>query len=285
MDKESSEFAVGAKLQVRGYTDRINQAVSKELDLYLESRFHDPLAYAVSGGKRVRPIVLLLAAESLGCTDDKLLDAAVAVELLHTQSIIHDDMIDEDVSRRGRMTFHIKYGYSASLLTADFVFAMILGIAARYKDRRVAEAISNAALTMAEGEYSELSVDTKAQALTWDEYVRIISEKTAKLFEVASKLGGLIGGGSEREVEALTNFGKYLGIAYQLRDDLLDWGTHDKITAGLLHNASESEVVTKLTKLSELYVERAKKQLALVPDSDAKNLLNELADFAVQRKN
>jgi len=88
------------------------------------------LRYALEGGKRIRPLLLLLAAEAVGHSDDeKVLDAAVAVELLHAESIIHDDIIDEEASRRGKAAFHVKYGYSTSLLTADFVFAMILAIA------------------------------------------------------------------------------------------------------------------------------------------------------------
>ena len=284
LGEKSPTFLGGIEVRVRNYVDRINKALARELDLYLESRFHDPLVYAVEGGKRIRPLILVLAAESLGCVDEKVLEVAVAVELLHSESMIHDDIIDEDASRRGKMTFHVRYGYSASLLTADFVFAMILAIAARYKDRRVAETISNAALKMAEGEFSELTIDPKIYRLTWDEYVRIISEKTATLFEASAKLGALIAGGSEKEVEALTNYGKFLGIAYQLRDDLLDWGSVDKIIGGLLKNKDETEVLSKLTKLSEMYVERAKKQLSALTESEAKTLLLELTDFSARRK-
>lgn len=136
------------------YAERVESALSRELALYVHSRFHEPLVYAVEGGKRVRPVMLMLSAEALGCRGDAVLDAAVAVELLHTESIIHDDIIDEEVARRNRLTFHAKYGFSASLLTADFVFAMILAIAARYGKGRVAEELSNAALMMSEGEYS-----------------------------------------------------------------------------------------------------------------------------------
>jgi octaprenyl-diphosphate synthase len=284
LGEKSPTFLGGIELRVRNDVERINKAVARELDLYLESRFHDPLVYAVEGGKRIRPLILLLAAESLGCTDDKLLDAAVAVELLHSESMIHDDIIDEDVSRRGKMTFHVRYGYSASLLTADFVFAMILAIAARYKDRRVAETLSGAALSMAEGEYSELTIDPKIYKITLDEYIRILSEKTATLFEASGKLGAVIAGGSEKEVEALTSYGKFVGIAYQLRDDMLDWRSGDKFMLGLFKNENETEVRSKLTKLAEMYAGRAKKQLSVLSESDAKNLLSELTDFTVLRK-
>ena len=269
--------------RMEGYVARVNSAIEKELVLYTHSRFHDPLSYSIEGGKRVRPVMLMLAAETLGCRDDSVLDAAVAVELLHTESIIHDDIIDEEVSRRDRMTFHVKYGYSASLLTADFVFAMILAIAARYKDRRVAEEISTAALHMAEGEYSELTIDPKVYKLDWDEYIKIVTDKTAALFETSMKLGALIAGGKEKEVAALANYGRFLGIAYQIRDDLLDWRSKDKVAVGLLKTYSESEVVGKMTALSQTYAEEAKRQLMALRRSPATELLGDLTDFTIYR--
>lgn len=269
---------------MKGYAERVDRAVARELAVYGHSRFHDPLVYAVEDGKRVRPLILLLSAEALGCKDDSVLDAAVAVELLHTESIIHDDIIDQEVARRDRMTFHVKYGFSASLLTADFVFAMILALAARYKDRRVAEEISNAALLMAEGEYSELTIDPKVYKLEWDEYLKIVTDKTAALFETSAKLGALIAKGNEKEVEALANYGKYLGIAYQIRDDLLDWRSQDKVAIGLLKSYSEGEVVGKMTALSQTYAEEAKEQLMLLPRSGASEFLQDLTDFTIYRK-
>jgi len=265
------------------YAQRAEEALTKELDLYVHSRFHDPLTYAVEGGKRIRPVVLMLSAEALGCRDDSMLDAAVAVELLHAESIIHDDIIDEELSRRNRMAFHVKYGFSTALLTADFVFAMILAIAARYGDRRVAEELSTAALNMSEGEYSELTINPKVYALTWDEYLRIVSEKTASLFHASAKLGGLIANGNEKEIAALADYGRSLGMAYQLRDDLLDWRTGDKIAIGLLKSHSESEVVGKLASLSRMYAEDAKRQLMLIPRSNATLFLEDLTEFTVQR--
>lgn len=270
--------------RLRPYVDRVDLALSNELNLYAHSRFHDPLAYSVAGGKRVRPVMLMLCAEALGKTDDSVLGGAVAVEFLHTESIIHDDVIDEEVSRRSKTPFHIKYGYSASLLSADFVFAIILSIAARYDDRRIAEEVSSAALQMAEGEYSELTIDPKSYRLTWDEYLRIVADKTAALFETSTKLGALIAGGSEKEVAALAKYGKSVGVAYQLRDDLLDWRSHDKVSVGLLKSYSESEVVGKMTALAQTYAEEAKRQLLALQRNGATELLKDLADFTVERK-
>lgn len=270
--------------RMKSYAERADRALSRELELYKHSRFHDPLVYAVGGGKRVRPVLLMLCAEALGCKDDKVLGASVAVELLHTESIIHDDIIDEEMARRAKMTFHVKYGYSASLLTADFVFAMILAIAARYRDKRVAEEISSAALHMAEGEYSELTIDPQVYNMTWDEYLKIVADKTAALFETSAKLGALVASGNEKEVGALAEYGRSLGIAYQLRDDLLDWRSQDKIAIGLLKNHSESEVVGKMTALSQDYAEVAKRQLMQLPRSNVTVLLEDLSEFTIQRK-
>jgi octaprenyl-diphosphate synthase len=280
-DRAISLEALEARM--KSYTTRINGALARELKMYAHSRFHDPLVYAIEGGKRVRPVILMLSAEALGCGDDSVLGAAVAVELLHTESIIHDDVIDEEKVRRAKLPFHVKYGYSASLLSADFVFAMILAIAARYDDRRIAEEVSNAALQMSEGEYSELTIDPQIYKLTWDEYLRIITEKTASLFETAAKLGALIAGGDEKEVAALANYGRCIGIAYQLKDDLLDWRSHDKVTVGLLKTHSESEVVGKMTAQAESFAEEAKRQLMHLPRNEATVLLQDLSDFTVLR--
>ncbi len=280
-DRALSMEALEARM--KSYAQRVDGALARELKLYTHSRFHDPLVYATEGGKRVRPVMLMLSAEALGCKDDSVLPAAVAVELLHTESIIHDDIIDEEKVRRAKMPFHIKYGYSASLLSADFVFAMILAIAARYDDRRIAEEVSNAALQMAEGEYSELTIDPQIYRLTWDEYLRIVTEKTASLFETSSKLGALIAGGGEKEVEALADYGRCIGIAYQLKDDLLDWRSKDKVTVGLLKTHSESEVVGKMTAQAESYAEEAKRRLMHLPRNEATVLLEDLSDFSILR--
>ncbi|MDG6964160.1 MAG: polyprenyl synthetase family protein [Nitrososphaerota archaeon] len=274
--------ALEARMQ--SYAKRVDLALERELKLYAHSRFHDPLVYSIEGGKRVRPVMLMLSAEALGCKDDSVLGAAMAVELLHTESIIHDDVIDEEKVRRAKMPFHLKYGYSASLLSADFVFAMILAIAARYEDSRVAEELSYAALQMSEGEYSELTIDPQIYKLTWDEYIRIVTEKTAALFETSSKLGALIAGGGEKEVQALAEYGRCIGVAYQLKDDLLDWRSKDKVSLGLLKTHSESEVVGKMTAQAQSFAEEAKRMLMHLPRNEATVLLEDLSDFSILRE-
>ncbi len=284
MAKKDLEFLDRIEVKTTEYLDDINGAVERELSRYSDSRFYGPLRYALDGGKRIRPLVLLLAAEAVGhSSDEKALEAAVAVELLHAESIIHDDIIDQEASRRGRAAFHVRYGYSTSLLTADFVFAMILAIAARYPDRRVATTISNAAMNMCEGEYAELTIDPEVYKLEWEEYLEVISKKTAALFETAVRLGGLVGGASASKLEALTEYGRYLGIAYQIHDDILDWGAEDKITAALKRRGEERPLLARLQSMTDSYALKAKERLSVLDESTATSLLRELADFSVKR--
>jgi octaprenyl-diphosphate synthase len=270
-------------IKTKEYLDRTSIAIDRELETHSSSRFFGPLKYALEGGKRIRPVAAVLSAEAVGSKDDSVLDAAVAVELLHAESIIHDDIIDQEVSRRGKAAFHVRYGYSASLLTADFVFSMILAIAARYRNKRVAHTLSRAALRMCEGEYMELTIDPMTYKLGWDEYIDIIYNKTAALFQTATELGATIGGGTNEQIEALSNYGKFLGIAYQVRDDLLDWGAKDKVTMALKQSNEESSIISKLGSLTSSYAQKAKDQLELIPEGKATRLLLELTDFSVQR--
>jgi octaprenyl-diphosphate synthase len=269
--------------KIKGYTDRIEDALKKELAHYSWSCFYDPMCYAIEGGKRVRPLILTLSAESVGDGGDDTSLAAVAVELLHTESIIHDDIIDQDISRRERMAFHVKYGYSASVLSADFVFGMILDIASRYSNPAVARELSSAALRMCEGEFRELKIDPGNYRIGWEEYVSILSQKTASLFQTSAKIGAIIGGGDGAQVNALSNYGLHLGIAYQIQDDFLDWGDDGKITKALEMNRAYRDVPTYLKKMSRLYADKAKKDLNLLQESPAKRYLFELADFTVSR--
>ena len=110
------------------YIKKINTVLELELDLYSESEFKEPLKYALDGGKRIRPIILLMASECVGKIDDNTLVAACAIEFLHTESVIHDDIIDNETLRRQKDPFHIKYGYNISVLTGDFVLGLILNL-------------------------------------------------------------------------------------------------------------------------------------------------------------
>jgi len=271
------------KEKAAGHVARIDKAIRRELDSYSWSRFHGPLTYAAEGGKRIRPLMLLLAGEAVGKSNGDPLPVAVAVELLHTESIIHDDIIDQENFRRNRMAFHVQYGYGASMLTADFVFGIILEIASRYADPRVAQELSTAALRMCEGEFWELKVDPAVYRLTKEEYVRMITLKTASLFQTSAKLGAIIGGGDEAAVSSLSSYGLQLGVAYQIQDDIQDWLRESKIPSALSLDPKRGETNrVQLKRLARTYAAKAKQELGVLPSSFSRSCLEQLADFSAE---
>ncbi|MDO8641832.1 MAG: polyprenyl synthetase family protein, partial [Nitrosarchaeum sp.] len=170
------------------YIDKINNALDRELSLYSESEFIEPLKYSLEGGKRIRPIILVLAAESVGKIDDNTLAVSCAVEFLHMESIIHDDIIDNETMRRQKEPFHIKYGYNTSVLTGDFVLGLILAISSRLDNARITKDLATTAMLMSEGEMIESRLET-SEDVTFDDYLKVIEYKTATAFEVAARIG------------------------------------------------------------------------------------------------
>ena len=277
------ELSRALELRSKDYKERLDDKWEKVLESHKWSSFYEPLRYATKDGKRIRPLILMLAGESVGIPGGKTDLAAVAVELLHTESIIHDDIIDNQIQRRNKDSFHLRYGNDTALLTADFVFGIILEIASRYNDPRIAKELSLAALRMCEGQQKELN--SNSRKIQWIEYLTVVSQKTAALFQTSSKLGAIIGGGNESEINALANYGLNLGIAYQIHDDILDWGDDDKFLE-LTQDRNIQENIVSLKKLREhstLYAENAKRQLDKIKESDYKEFLYYLADFTVKR--
>ena len=270
--------------QFADHLSKIEEALERELDLYSWSEFHAPLRYASDGGKRIRPLILVLSAESINprkLGPDAYL-AASAIELLHTESIIHDDIIDEENLRRGKPSFHIQFGYNSSILTADFVLGVILNIGSKLQDSRLIKELSNAATRMSEGEMMEIRLG-KARNITEDDYIKVLEYKTAALFEASAKIGSLIGGGNEEEVKAMTSFGNLLGIAYQIHDDLIDWNNENRLFNILVRNSNgkTKEFVDRMDRLYQSYAAKAKHELRKIPtDNEAKNHLQHLTDLA-----
>ena len=261
------------------YIKKINTVLDSELELYAESEFKEPLKYALDGGKRIRPIILLLASECVGEIDDNTFAAACAIEFLHTESVIHDDIIDNETLRRQKDPFHIKYGYNTSVLTGDFVLGLILNIASRINNPRVTKNLATTAMMMSEGEVIEGRLET-SEDVTFDDYLKVIEYKTATAFETASRLGAIISGGSEEEIESLADYGKNIGIAYQIRDDLLDWQNEDKLFNLLIKKSLDPrDVFNDMEELLKKYTDRAVFSIRKIKDSQAKNNLETLVRF------
>ena len=261
------------------YIEKINTVLDSELELYAESEFKEPLKYALNGGKRIRPIILLLASECVGEIDDNTFAAACAIEFLHTESVIHDDIIDNETLRRQKDPFHIKYGYNTSVLTGDFVLGLILNIASRINNPRVTKNLATTAMMMSEGEVLEGRLET-SEDVTFDDYLKVIEYKTATAFETASRLGAIISGGSEEEIESLADYGKNIGIAYQIRDDLLDWQNEDKLFNLLIKKSSDPrDIFNDMEELFKKYSDRAIYSIRKIKDSQAKDNLENLVRF------
>ena len=273
--------------QFREYLSKINDALKRELELYSWSEFYAPLKYACDGGKRIRPLILVLSAESakVGKVNSSKLGedtfmAATAIELLHTESVIHDDIIDEENLRRGKPSFHVKYGYNSSILTADFVLGIILNIGSKLNNPRVLSELSNAAIKMSEGEMMEIKL-AKDPKIREDDYIKVLEHKTASLFETSAKVGAILGEGEEDEIRAMATFGNLLGIAYQIHDDLIDWNNEDRLFNILVKKNDQSkEFVDRMEKLYLSYSIKAINELRKISNSVPKKHLQHLTDLS-----
>jgi len=272
--------------QFSSYLSKIDEYLARELDLYSWSEFYTPLRYASEGGKRIRPLILILSAETISsnkrltteATEDMFL-ASCAIELLHTESVIHDDIIDKEDYRRGKPSFHVKYGYNSSILTADFVLGIILNIITKLNNAKISAELSKAATKMSEGEMMEIKL-TKDLILKDDDYIKVVENKTASLFEAASKIGSLLGEGTQEEISAMGNFGHLLGIAYQIHDDIMDWNNEDRLFNILVRNNKESvEFIDRMENLYMSYSSKAKNELKKIGDSVSKKHLEHLTDL------
>jgi octaprenyl-diphosphate synthase len=272
--------------QFSSYLSRIDEYLARELDLYSWSEFYTPLRYASDGGKRIRPLILVLSAETIlanrkitsDITEDMFLSSC-AIELLHTESVIHDDIIDNEDYRRGKPSFHVKYGYNSSILTGDFVLGIILNICTKINNPRISAELSRAATKMSEGEMMEIKL-TKDPSLKDDDYIKVIEHKTASLFEAASKIGSLLGGGNEEEICAMGSFGHLIGIAYKIHDDIMDWNNEDRLFNILVRNNEQSvEFIDKMEQLYISYTSKAKNELKKIGDSVSKKHLEHLTDL------
>ena len=265
--------------QYSSYLSRIDDSLARELDIYSWSEFYAPLRYASDGGKRIRPLILVLSSESVNADKKEGIDnnkeeiflASSAIELLHTESVIHDDIIDEENLRRGKPSFHVKYGYNSSILTADFVLGIILNIGSKIDSPKISAELSKAATKMSEGEMMEIML-AKDPRLKEDDYIKVVEHKTASLFQAAAKIGAILGFGLEDEIRAMGSFGHLLGIAYQIHDDLLDWNNEDRLFNMLVKNNEQSvEFVAKMEKLFLSYSNKAKNELRKIEIPSQRN--------------
>lgn len=175
-----------------------------------------------SGGKRLRPLLVLLAAGACGYAGRRHVDLAAVIEFIHTATLLHDDVVDDSDLRRGRETANALWGNEASVLVGDFLYSRSFQMMVDVGVMRVMAILADATNIIAEGEVLQL-MNCHDPDTTEERYYEVIRCKTAKLFEAAARLGAVLGGRPEAEEEALAAYGMHLGVAFQLVDDALDY--------------------------------------------------------------
>ena len=177
---------------------------------------------AGAGGKRLRPMLLLLAARLSGYRGPRSVRLGCVVELLHTATLIHDDVVDEAPLRRGRPSANAQWGDDASVLVGDHLYSKSFAMLVRDNDRAVMETLARATVSMTEAEVFQL--ERKRSGVTTEvDYLRIITQKTASFISACCRIGGLLGGLPAPQVDALTRYGVDIGVAFQISDDALDF--------------------------------------------------------------
>jgi octaprenyl-diphosphate synthase len=174
------------------------------------------------GGKRLRPLLVVLASRACGAQGEAYLEAAAFIEFIHTATLLHDDVVDGSSMRRGRDTANEVFGNQASVLVGDFVYSRAFQMMAMLASQRVMEIMADATNIIAEGEVLQL-MNARDPETTEQRYLEVIYRKTARLFEAGAEVAGVLSNGSPEIQRALAKYGRHLGTAYQLVDDVLDY--------------------------------------------------------------
>lgn len=203
--------------------DRVEAKMRRSNDEH-NSLLAEAIDYLVdAGGKRLRPTICLLANRFGNADPDKAVSLAAAIEMLHTATLVHDDFIDNALFRRGNPTLNANWSPGATILTGDYMFARAASLAAETEDVRIIKQFSDTLMIIVNGELQQLFNGGHKRAPTRDEYFQRIFAKTASLFATGAEAGAILAGLPEVQVKALHDYGYYLGMAFQIMDDILDF--------------------------------------------------------------
>jgi octaprenyl-diphosphate synthase len=245
------------------------------------------------GGKRVRPLILLLCARALNNKQDKHIDIAAVIELFHMATLLHDDVVDGSTLRRGHQTANLVWNSATSVLIGDFLYSRTFRIIVELNNPRLLDIFSHATHYISEGEILQI-VNCHNPETTPEFYYDIIMRKTAKLFEISTQLGALLATSNEEHIEAMRVYGMSLGLAYQLIDDALDYsGSPDKTgknigqdiangktTLPLIHALGHSKPASKLLLQKAIIKGETERMDDILEIIDATNAIQYTADAA-----
>jgi len=238
------------------------QPISADLqavDAVIRHKLHSEVAlvnqiadYIISaGGKRIRPVLVLLVANAYGYKGSDHHTLAAVVEFIHTATLLHDDVVDESSMRRGRKTANALFGNAASVLVGDFLYSRAFQMMVSVGDIRIMEILADATNVIAEGEVLQL-LNMHDPDVSEERYTQVIRSKTAKLFEAAAQLGALIAGANDAQIEGAAEYGRSLGTAFQLIDDVLDYsGQAEDIGKNVGDDLREGKATLPLIYLME----------------------------------
>ncbi len=239
------------------YHAKINDALGKCFDSESPVTLYAPARYILEGkGKRIRPFLTLLASEAVCGESDSALNVALAVEILHNFTLIHDDIMDQAELRHGRTTVHKKWNVSAAILTGDMMIAYAYELALQAKSHRHAELVhilNHANITICEGQALDMELEEKHDATIAD-YLDMIAKKTGRLISAALEAGGVAGNATDEQLRSLVLFGEKIGQAFQIQDDYLDIMAEDgksgKMAGGDIINGKKTYLLLRSLELS-----------------------------------
>lgn len=299
-----------------------NHPILKPIELYESSKY-----LFKAGGKRLRAVMLLLVAEAIGKNQKEVLPLASSVELIHNFTLIHDDIMDNDDMRRGMPSAHIKWGIGKAILSGDVLYSKAFELLAYNKEKplqmlKCIDVLSKACVNICEGQWMDVEFED-LEIIREDEYLEMIEKKTAVLFGAAAYMGAIGSGASDDVADALYEYGRLVGISFQIWDDVLDLTKLDdkigkpvgsdllkgKKTIIAIHAlnkgvkidifgkgaATKEEIYDAIKVLEDSgsieyaksftmsYINDAKAKLDVLEDSNAKNILMSLADYVIDR--
>ncbi len=315
--------------QLQNITTYVDKAISEMLPIAYPDELYKASRYLPdAGGKRLRPATLVLAAQAVGSNIDDVLPAAVSVELVHNFTLIHDDIMDEDSFRRGIEAVHVKWGLSGAILAGDTLYSKAFEILAGMDNdpvrlNKCIELLSQTCTQICEGQWMDIEFEHRDD-VTKEEYLEMVEKKTSVLYAAAAKAGAILGGASDEVANSLYDFGRLIGVGFQIYDDVLDLITPEDVlgkvrgsdlmegkkTLIAMHainngvdlkifgkgNAGkieieeavkvleESESIDYAQELAFSYIQQGKEKLSVLPDSDSKSALLEIADYMIERK-
>jgi geranylgeranyl diphosphate synthase type I len=231
MSRLSSQIAESAE-KVNCFIEKFVDSESEPQSLYRAARH-----IIDAGGKRLRPFLVLKSCKMVGGNEEDSIPTAASVEMLHTFTLLHDDIMDKDEKRRGVPSVHTKWGIPIAIVAGDLLFAKVYEAITKHTDTKhvkpkrilqVVKEISEATIVLCEGQTRDMMFESK-ETVSEAEYFRMIEGKTAALFETSARCGGLIGGATKSQVKRLGEFGRYAGIAFQVIDDILALTADEKL--------------------------------------------------------